>query len=1091
MKYPYSTQKNIVSNPPSTNENKICGKYLRYPDTTEKRVKEGGLRLNNEFKGNLEQYPLISIITICFNSEKTIERTIRSVLNQTYPNIEYIIVDGSSTDKTSHIIEKYESAIDYFISEPDKSLYHAMNKGLSLSSGRYILLLNSDDWYDTQCVEILFKALINSKSNFVSALSTLVDSTGKSIRVLPSMPYNLSMRFGMSVRHELMLLAADIYNKVGGYNEKYKIIADYQYSLRLYDAGYTFFEVQKPLLFFSITGVSSTDTQNLIKEHHRLIKEQFNFLSDNEIKLLANAPKINSEKIMTVIKANINQYELVSALISYAKRRKIVLPDKYKEIIPLKSPVVSIIIPFYNNEFFLKRSINSALSQSFKKIEVICINDASQDNSQSIIDEIKLHDNRIVSLNNKINIGAAASRNKGIEYSRGEYVFFLDADDLIPETAIALLYNTANLYDSDMVKGALLRKNGVQDKQGVIKNITDITLPLSNTNVYETEALLKTSEGHVTYLYKREHVKNIRYCEDYEMGEDSFFVIKSLLLARNISIINNVVYHYINNTSSAMNNFTYQKYIDAIKWRVNVWYMLDSYNLTHLGSAFIQSYWSELIFIEIPQILSEQQIVLFFNSLKTTFINLNIKETNSNTPPLLKLIFPLIKNGKYLAALELIYQQPPNIQNNLKNTIVQNIIDKKSLKILTFITFDSGGAARGTINRVSALKRIGLDAKIKAMVIDASNPKAESIIEADQQNIVWANIHKNSIKKALDVPGFCASELFSLAYSGLNFKTKIHLFEAHDILHLHWVVGMLDYENIGDILADKPIVWTLADMNAFTGGCHYSEGCEEYINECKKCPLLGGQSDLAHQSWKIKNNAYKQLNNLHIICPSTWLAECARKSSLLKDKDINVIPNAFPPGKFNLINKKVARLRLGLPLNKKLLLFGAGNTNNKRKGGDILIQAIDVFKNKYNSEDIEGITFGEQSLSLGLKTHNLGFFDNDEKLSLIYSAADVYVFPSREDNAPLTVAESLLCGTPVVAFPVGNVTDIVIHKVTGYISDYLDYKMLAEGIKYTLEMANDKNFISLANRCRQQVLHHHDPILCANRHLKLYQKILI
>ena len=130
---------------PVTDSRTVCGKYLRYPDTSGKRIFEGGLRLQGTYKNPLPGKPLVTVITTVFNCEKHIEQAILSVLKQTYDNIEYIVIDAVSEDSTLDIINKYKNSLDYYISEPDSGIYAGMSKGISLAAGDYIIMLNADD----------------------------------------------------------------------------------------------------------------------------------------------------------------------------------------------------------------------------------------------------------------------------------------------------------------------------------------------------------------------------------------------------------------------------------------------------------------------------------------------------------------------------------------------------------------------------------------------------------------------------------------------------------------------------------------------------------------------------------------------------------------------------------------------------------------------------------------------------------------------------------------------------------------------------------------------------------------------------------
>jgi glycosyltransferase involved in cell wall biosynthesis len=205
---------------------------------------------------------------------------------------------------------------------------------------------------------------------------------------------------------------------------------------------------------------------------------------------------------------------------------------------------------------------------------------------------------------------------------------------------------------------------------------------------------------------------------------------------------------------------------------------------------------------------------------------------------------------------------------------------------------------------------------------------------------------------------------------------------------------------------------------------------------------------------------------------------------------IHVIPNPLPEKRFTIVDKKIARIKLNLPLNTKLILFGADNLDNPRKGGDLLRDMVDKLQAKESQVEFELVMFGGRTIDIGVKTHMLGNISDEGHLSLIYSAVDVYVFPSREDNSPLTVGESLLSGTPVVGFPVGNVPDIVQHKKTGYIAEYLDVKSLTDGILWAFNINDDSTVIHRSIDCRLSVKKIHDPILSARRHVALYKEII-
>jgi len=287
----YSTQFNISVTPLKNNDSNVVGKYSTYPRYSSKRIDEGGMRLEGKYKSNDANNPLVSVITTVFNRELVIEKAICSVLNQTYSNIEYIIIDGASHDGTLEIIKKYVDVIDYYVSEPDSGLYEGMNKGLELAHGEYLIILNSDDWYREDCIETLIKEAQTKKLELVCALATEVDDSGKVIRNIPMMPFGDNVRLRMPLRHETMLVTKSLYDRVGLYDQSYKIIGDLKLTQRMYEAMVGFSQMSEYLMCFRKIGVASQLNKEFVLERKRLLLEQFTFLKDFELELLANEYK--------------------------------------------------------------------------------------------------------------------------------------------------------------------------------------------------------------------------------------------------------------------------------------------------------------------------------------------------------------------------------------------------------------------------------------------------------------------------------------------------------------------------------------------------------------------------------------------------------------------------------------------------------------------------------------------------------------------------------------------------------------------------------------------------------------------------------
>lgn len=289
-----------------------------------------------------------------------------------------------------------------------------------------------------------------------------------------------------------------------------------------------------------------------------------------------------------------------------------------------------------------------------------------------------------------------------------------------------------------------------------------------------------------------------------------------------------------------------------------------------------------------------------------------------------------------------------------------------------------------------------------------------------------------------------------------------------DIVHLHWVLsGFIPPEVIARF--KRPVVWTLRDMWPFTGGCHYSGACRQFEGACGACPHLSSDKveDLSRSLWLRKAQAWSNVD-LTLVGISNWISDCARQSSLFSDRRVETIHNAIDEHVFSPVPKDVARAKLGLEREAKLILFGAVNAiNDSRKGFAYAQKALRIFRESSASNQVQVVVFGSEEPSnphdLGFATTYLGHIGDDKELALVYSAADVMLVPSVQEAFGKTAIEAMACGTPVVSFDSTGLRDIVVHGVNGYRAACFDSADLAAGLKWVLE-DNATNVLSRNSR---------------------------
>jgi glycosyltransferase involved in cell wall biosynthesis len=399
---------------------------------------------------------------------------------------------------------------------------------------------------------------------------------------------------------------------------------------------------------------------------------------------------------------------------------------------------------------------------------------------------------------------------------------------------------------------------------------------------------------------------------------------------------------------------------------------------------------------------------------------------------------------------------------------------------------NEGGAARAAYRLHKGLRSLGLDSKILSMYKVTQDSNAQTV-------------YGNKYYKLADRMTYPVLEwvgLQDLFYPSTLRLLRNEWIKQADIIQLHNLHGRYFSFPFLRLLEKKPLVWYLHDMWPITGHCFYSYECTRWRDHCGDCPqwrndYLPLKYDTTSIHHKLKVHTYKKLN-LSIVAPSKWLYQVAKESKAFSIFRAAHIPYGIDCDFFFPIDKKSCKTMLGVDASKVCVLFSAHVLeNNTRKGGTYFLSALQELGEEFKKDLVVmfmGANYPSSQEMPPIDSKYIGYVTNDYLLRIVLSAADVFVMPSLADNLPVSIMESMACGTPTVAFNVGGIPDLVRHMDTGYLARYKDASDLASGLKLILK--DEWLRQAMGRRCREVIESEFSVALQAERFRELYEAVL-
>jgi glycosyltransferase involved in cell wall biosynthesis len=408
-------------------------------------------------------------------------------------------------------------------------------------------------------------------------------------------------------------------------------------------------------------------------------------------------------------------------------------------------------------------------------------------------------------------------------------------------------------------------------------------------------------------------------------------------------------------------------------------------------------------------------------------------------------------------------------------------------------SINEGGSSKAVLRLLRGLRKLGIEAYLACR--DRSNGEEGIVGISGLMDRIMSAVFKGFESSLIRLYPRRRRTPFTSAWIGGRVMKRVHSLGIN-VVHLnqfnHGFLGMSFLRK-----CMRPLVWTLHDWWGITGGCHFPGDCKRHRSGCGLCPVLGSNAklDLSRLNFAAKSRIWPKAN-VRLTSVSSSLRADIQGSRLLKGKPVEVIPNGLDLEVFRPIPKTIARNVLAIPRDTRVLLFGANAFRvDVNKGFATVAELSRHFSGLPGNVRCMILTFGDNTPigegELGISNRSLGYVSDEVTLALLYSAADLTLVPSRQESFGLTAAESLACGTPVLCFRTGGLTDIVDHKVNGFLADPFSNGDFIHGAEWLLQELNSPERSQQLRDCaREKALREFDIKRVSQRYFNEYATAL-